>query len=343
MIKLLLNLTEKGLLPDVLIRIGIKGLCKQRLKHIQRYDVEKLAQQTQNFIAKSDAQPIAVETDKANEQHYELPTEFFKLVLGKHLKYSCCRFSGVNQALSDAEQETLALYAQRAQLADGQSVLDLGCGWGSMTLFMAQQYPNSKITAVSNSKSQKTYIDQQAKIRNLNNIEVITCDVNQLSFDNQFDRIISVEMLEHVSNHKKLFKRLAAWLKPEGLMFIHIFSHLLAAYPFEDHGDSDWMAKYFFSGGVMPSKDQFLQYQQAVVLKDQWLLSGKHYENTANAWLKNLDSKKSEVLEIFKATYGKDYKKWFQRWRIFFMACAELFGYSRGNEWVVSHYLFAPR
>lgn len=343
MIKLLLQMAEIGILPDPLVRYGIRVLCKQRLKSINRDDPEKLVEQSNHFIFGCKERVIALETDVANKQHYELPTEFFQLVLGEHLKYSCSLYKDKRQLLSDAEQDTLSLYAKRSKLQNGQTILDLGCGWGSMSLFMAQKYPDSKIVSVSNSKSQKKYIDQQARIRNLNNIQVITCDVNKLKFEKKFDRILSIEMLEHVSNHQELFSRIAKWTKPNGLIFIHIFSHLLAAYPFEINDESDWMAKYFFTGGMMPANNQFLYYQKDLVIQDHWLLNGTNYENTSNAWLINLDCNIQQICHILKSTYGNDYRKWLNRWRIFFMACAELFAYKKGTEWVVSHYLFSPR
>ena len=343
MLKEILKLTELGLIPDTLVRYGIRKLCRQRLKDINRHDPEKLIANSEDYIKHCSNKKIAIETDKANEQHYELPTEFFKLVLGKHLKYSCSQYREKNLSLTEAELHTLQLYAKRAQLTDGQTILDLGCGWGSMSLYMAENFPHSNIVSVSNSKSQKEYIDEQAKLRRLKNINVITCDVNKLTFEQQFDRIISIEMLEHIKNHQRLFTILSQWTKPDGLIFIHIFSHLLAAYPFEIKDETDWMAKYFFTGGVMPADNQFLHYQQDLVIKDHWLLNGTHYEKTSNAWLKNLDAKREQILPILKSTYGDNYKIWLQRWRIFFMACAELFGYKKGTEWVVSHYLFTPR
>lgn len=340
----LLSLVEKKIIPDPIIRFGIRQLCKQRLKEIHRYNPEKLFAKSSKFIKEChDLNKIAEATQEANQQHYELPTEFFKIVLGQHLKYSCSQFNDMTTSLTQAESKTLQLYAQRAQLNDNQKILDLGCGWGSMSLFMAQQYPNAQITAVSNSTSQKKHIESECKLRNINNITVITCDINQLSLNEKFDRIISIEMLEHVKNHKKLFANIASWLTPNGLLFIHIFSHLLAAYPFTINDESDWMAKYFFTGGVMPANHQFLYYQEQLTIQDHWVLNGSHYEKTANAWLKNLDSNTNTILKLFMPVYGKDSQLWLQRWRLFFMACAELFGYKQGNEWIVSHYLFKPR
>lgn len=332
---------EQRYIPDRLIRFGIRNLCKDRLHSLNRNNPELCLENTRHFIQQCNELPhLAEKTDEANEQHYELPTQFFKLVLGKYLKYSCCLYPDNTTTLSEAELLTLRLYEERADIHDGQSILDLGCGWGSLSLYLAKKYPKAAITAVSNSVTQREFITKQINTLQLNNLDVITCDVNHFSTDTQFDRIISVEMMEHVKNHHALFNKISSWLKPDGKLFVHIFCHLLASYPFIAVDDSDWMAKYFFTGGIMPADNQFLYCQDHLKLIDHWHLNGQNYERTANAWLNNLDKHRHEIVKLFTQTYGLDAKIWLQRWRIFFMSCAELFGYANGSEWLVSHYLF---
>lgn len=335
------KLAEQRLLPDVLIRFGIRRLLKQRLSDEFADDVEQQSQRYHDFLATLRNSPIAIETDAANAQHYEVPTAFYQYALGKHLKYSSCYWDSHTRDLDEAEALMLTLTSERAQLLDGQQVLELGCGWGSLTLWMAQHFPNSRITAVSNSNSQREFILQQAQVRSLNNIEVITCDVNQLTLQQQFDRVVSVEMFEHMRNYDHLLKKIADWLKPEGKLFVHVFCHRYLAYPFETDGDDNWMGRYFFTGGLMPARDTLLHFQRHLQLQEQWDISGSHYQKTAEAWLNNTDHHSPAILQLFSDTYGKDDAHlWLQRWRIFFMSCAELFGYRNGNEWLVAHYLF---
>ena len=343
MISRSVRLVEQGWIPDQVIRFGIRHLCKIRLKELARDNPERFIENNRKLYHDATREQIAVETKKANKQHYELPTEFFKLVLGNYLKYSCSYFKTGRETLTEAEVNTLGLYADRAQLIDGQSILDLGCGWGSMTLYMAERYPNSRITAVSNSHTQRQYIESELGKRGLSNVRVITCDINYLELTETFDRIVSIEMLEHVTNHQVLFAKIASWMNNDALMFVHIFTHLLAGYRFMVKDETDWMAQYFFSGGMMPADQQFLHYQKELCVIDHWVLNGSHYEQTANLWLKNMDHHKQKIMTHFKATYGNSYKIWFQRWRVFFMSCAELFAYRNGSEWVVSHYLFTKR
>ena len=341
MIKLLIKMSENQLLPDCLIRFGIRHLLKKRVASLVCQDTEINHRHKMNFIEAMNKETIALVPELANEQHYEVPSKFYDYCLGKHKKYSSCYWTDKTNNLNQSESEALALTASHANLKDGQLVLELGCGWGSLTLWMAKKYPKSKITAVSNSKSQKVYILNEAKKRKLKNIKVITQDMNVFSSQEKFDRVVSVEMIEHMRNHKKLFKNIASWLKPKGMFFMHIFVHQSQPYLFEVEGDDDWMSKYFFSGGMMPSKDLPLYFQDQMKLLSQWDWSGTHYEKTANAWLENLDKNKTRVLPILKETYGeKDGEMWLQRWRIFFMACAELWGYKKGVEWRVGHYLF---
>ena len=279
--------------------------------------------------------------EKANEQHYEVPPKFFELVLGANLKYSSGYWSKEVFSLDESELEMLKITCERAGLVDGQDILELGCGWGSLTCFMAQKFPNSKITAVSNSKDQRNFIQQKNDKLNLQNIKVFTADMNDFSTDEKFDRVISIEMFEHMRNYDELLKRIDGWLKQNGKLFVHIFSHKEVAYPFEDKGDGDWMAREFFSGGQMPSHRLLMSFPDRMKIEKDWRVSGTHYEKTSLAWLRKMDTNKIEVLELFKTTYGeKDASAWFQRWRIFFMSCEVLFGFNEGSEWGVSHYLF---
>ncbi len=338
------ELTEKGLVPDAIIRRGIRALLKQRLDDIRSNDAEQLSTDEHAFIQMMNQSPIAVLTDKANEQHYEVPAEFFQAVLGEHLKYSCGYWKAGNRSLDQSEEDALRLTCEHAQLEDGMEILELGCGWGSLTLWMAQQYPNSKITAVSNSKSQGNYILSKANAANLFNIEVITADMNDFNVAGQFDRVVSVEMFEHMRNYAELYQRVSDWLKPGGKFFKHIFVNRAACYLFEDKDASDWMSRHFFSGGMMPSDALPLHFQDHLKIDNRWRWDGRHYEQTSNAWLAKMDAQKEHLWPLFEETYGKDFASvWWQRWRIFFMACAELFGYNDGQEWWVSHYLFSKR
>ena len=341
MIKVLINLAEKGFLPDLLIRLGIKRLCEQRLREANTLGLEALENSHQQWVDLLTKSPVAIVPEKANEQHYEVPPQFFELVLGANLKYSSGYWSKEVLSLDESEHEMLKITCERAGLVDGQDILELGCGWGSLTCFMAQKFPNSKITAVSNSKDQRNFIQQKNDKLNLQNIKVFTADMNDFSTDEKFDRVISIEMFEHMRNYDELLKRIDGWLKQNGKLFVHIFSHKEVAYPFEDKGDGDWMAREFFSGGQMPSHRLLMSFPDRMKIEKDWRVSGTHYEKTSLAWLRKMDTNKIEVLELFKTTYGeKDASTWFQRWRIFFMSCEVLFGFNEGSEWGVSHYLF---
>ncbi len=339
-----MGFSEKGMLPDQLLRMGIRQLLRSRLKDLQHDDIEFVSSSNRHFIEQMNSSPIAPLPEKANEQHYELPPGFFHKVLGANLKYSCCYWLPETCNLDDAENEALAVTASHAGLGNNQSILELGCGWGSLSLWMASHYPCSRITAVSNSRSQGAYIREQARAQGLSNLEVITADINDFQTDQQFDRIVSVEMFEHLRNYREIYGRVASWLKPEGKFFKHIFVHHSCLYAFEDKAESDWMSRYFFSGGMMPCDDLPMRFQDDLLLEQQWRWEGKHYEKTANAWLENMDAQKDSLMPLFESTYGKDFAKlWWQRWRMFFMACAELFGLDNGQQWWVSHYLFSKR
>lgn len=339
-----LELTEQGYIPDPLIRAGIRRLLRERLREIDAADIETSTARLMNFINDMQQAELAPLPQKANEQHYEVPASFFTRALGKHLKYSSAYWPQGVTTLDEAELAALQETGKHARLENGQQVLELGCGWGSLTLWMAGQYPDSHITAVSNSSSQRDFILQRAAERGLTNLEVITADMNEFAIDRQFDRIVSVEMFEHMRNYPVLFERVAHWLKAEGLFFMHIFVHRNVPYPFDDNSDNDWMSRHFFSGGIMPSDDLPLYFQQHLTLQDRWRWDGRHYQKTANAWLANMDRNKHDLWPILEATYGQGAaNQWWMRWRMFFMACAELFGYDQGQQWWVSHYLFSRR
>ena len=341
--RLALRWTERGLVPDPLIRIGIRRLLKQRLDSLVRDDPAALAEVQARFVAQMDGAPIAPIPEKANEQHYEVPAEFFSQVLGRHRKYSSCYWRPGVDDLDTAEADALRITCEHAGLEDGQEVLELGCGWGSLTLWMAEHFPASSITAVSNSHSQRRYIMAQAEQRQLANLRIITTDMNAFSVDQQFDRVVSVEMFEHMRNYRELFRRVGSWLRADGRFFMHIFCHRVQPYEFVAVDDSDWMSRYFFSGGIMPSDALPCCFDDQMVLQNKWRWDGSHYQRTAEAWLSNMDERREQIMPILAATYGEDQVEcWWTRWRIFFMACAELFGYAGGREWWVSHYLFAP-
>jgi cyclopropane-fatty-acyl-phospholipid synthase len=338
---MLIDLCERGLIPDSLTRLGIRRLCAQRLRDEHDGDAEAAWARFRGLLDELRQSPVAIETAAANEQHYEVPARFFQLCLGKRLKYSSCYYPRGDETLDQGEEAMLALYGERAELADGQRILELGCGWGSLTLWMAERYPNARITGVSNSNSQREHILAQAKARGLGNVEIRTCDVNRLELDEQFDRVVSIEMFEHMRNYATLLGRIARWLKPGGKLFVHIFCHRELMYPFETEGDDNWMGRYFFTGGLMPAADTLLHFQDDLTLEQQWRLNGRHYERTANQWLENQDRHRDEVMAVLREAYGEqEAARWHQRWRMFWMACAELFGYDGGNEWLVAHYRF---
>ncbi len=338
----LLGLAERGMLSDQIIRLGIRRLCAQRLREEHSGDAVAAWNRFQAQLAELHESPVAIHTDAANAQHYELPPRFFELCLGKRLKYSSCYFTNGAETLDQAEEAMLALYLERAQLADGLDILELGCGWGSLTLWMAQHFPQSRITAVSNSASQRLFIEARCRTLGLGNVRVITQDANRLELAPvQFDRVVSIEMFEHMRNYATLLGHIGSWLRPRGKLFVHIFCHRELMYPFETTGDDNWLGRYFFTGGLMPAADTLLWFQRDLQIEQQWRLSGTHYQKTANAWLANQDANRDEILRVLESAYGDQARLWLQRWRMFWMACAELFGYRRGNEWLVGHYLFA--
>ncbi|MDZ7683860.1 MAG: cyclopropane-fatty-acyl-phospholipid synthase family protein [Gammaproteobacteria bacterium] len=334
-----INWVEQGYVPDTVTRIGIRSLVRSRAREEdKRYrDPATL----ERFLERMSAGPVAANAADANTQHYEVPTEFYRQVLGPRLKYSCGWFNEATDSLADAEENMLTLSAERAELADGMAILELGCGWGSMTLWMAERYPNATIVAVSNSSTQKAFIDEAAAARSLANIDVVTADMNDFDPGRRFDRIVSIEMFEHMRNHKVLFERISRWLEPDGKLFFHVFCHRHFPYFFEPRSDADWMAKNFFTGGMMPSFDLPLYSQSSLALEDRWAISGMHYARTCDRWLEQCDANRATVLAAFDA--GDDpvpADVQFHRWRMFFMACRELFAFAGGDEWHVAHYRF---
>ncbi|MYF49174.1 MAG: class I SAM-dependent methyltransferase [Gammaproteobacteria bacterium] len=342
--KALLDLAERGLVPDPLIRFGARRLLGERLRQEHSKDVERASERYAALLDELRVSPVALQTAAANRQHYEVPEAFFRLVLGPRLKYSACYWPEGAQTLADAESAMLELYAQRAELEDGMRILDLGCGWGSFTLWAAARYPNASVLAVSNSTSQGAAIKARARTLGLGNVRVRTADVNSLRIEERFDRVVSIEMFEHVRNYAMLMERIAEWLAPTGELFVHVFCHRHLMYPFETEGEGNWLGRNFFSGGLMPARDTLLHFQESMRIKRRWELSGEHYRKTARAWLENLDSNLEAAIDAL-AGRGDAFaaRRAVQRWRMFFIACEELFGWRRGTEWLVAHYRFGRR
>ena len=334
---------EQGLVPDRVVRLGIRRLLKTRLVEMRDGEAQATAALTQSFIDELSAAPLALLPEKANEQHYEVPAAFFGAVLGPHRKYSGCLWASDTTTLAQAEAAALQATCERAGLVDGQHVLELGCGWGSLTLWMAERYRSSHITALSNSSSQRQHIEAQAAQRGLTNVRVITRDMNDFDTAERFDRIVSVEMFEHLRNWPQAFARVARWLNPQGRFFMLVFAHRGAPYPFVERDASDWMSKHFFSGGMMPSDDLALLCQDDLRVLNRWRWDGTHYQRTSEAWLRNMDDNRSALWPLFERTYGSEAGVWWQRWRLFFMSVAELFAFENGQQWWVSHYLFERR
>jgi cyclopropane-fatty-acyl-phospholipid synthase len=351
-----ISAAEKGWVPTFVLRRAIRSLLDERLRSERAASAEAAHLRVRALIKELNESPIAINTAEANHQHYEVPTEFYKLCLGPRLKYSSGYWSQGVSSLAQAEEAMLALYAERAELKDGQSILDMGCGWGSLSLWLCEKFPSSKVVAVSNSATQRQYIERVAAERGFANLRVITCDMRVFDPGQQFDRIVSVEMLEHMRNYRALFERVASWLHSDGKFFVHIFTHAQYAYPFQDEGEDDWMARHFFTGGIMPSDHLLFAFQEHLRMVDHWRVDGTHYGKTAGAWLSNVDANKEKALALFEkesanspvrakedSTPRKHAIRQYNRWRLFYLACEELWNYANGREWMVSHYLMTKR
>ncbi len=338
-----IELAERGLLPDAVVRAGVRRLLRVRL----RDEAARHRDRDRALAAWVDAMdqgPIALLPEAANAQHYEVSPAFYELVLGKHLKYSAGYWADGEEDLDRAEAAMLALTIERADVRDGQRILELGCGWGSLTLELARRFPAARIVAVSNSRPQREHIEARARARGLRNVTVVTADMNGFEPAERFDRVVSVEMFEHMRNWRALLRRVRTWMEPDGRLFLHVFAHARFAYPFETERDDDWMGQHFFTGGMMPSLDLLDRVADPFEIEARWTVDGTHYARTARAWQRNLLARREDVLALFARDLGpQEARRAFERWSLFFVACAELFGFASGQEWLVAHYRLAPR
>eukprot|EP00591_Stephanopyxis_turris_P003538 CAMPEP_0195520690 /NCGR_PEP_ID=MMETSP0794_2-20130614/17437_1 /TAXON_ID=515487 /ORGANISM="Stephanopyxis turris, Strain CCMP 815" /LENGTH=410 /DNA_ID=CAMNT_0040650103 /DNA_START=8 /DNA_END=1240 /DNA_ORIENTATION=- len=344
----LIPLVYKGLIPDPLIRLGIRIRLADHLCILKAKDAETELSQKLEIIKELKASPIAIATDEANEQHYEVPAMFYQLCLGPRRKYSSGLWPTPKTTFEESEVHMLDLYCERAGLKDGMSIVDLGCGWGSLTLHLAEKYPNAKITGISNSHSQREYILSTAKERgyNVGNITIVTCNVSDdrgaLDVVKDNDRVMSIEMFEHMKNYSFLLRKVSKFLKPDGKLFVHIFTHKTYAYNFE----KGWMSENFFTGGTMPSDDLLLYFADDFSCVNHWRVNGMHYSKTSNWWLKTLDQNwnNGKLKPVLADAYGEGKEReWYVNWRLFYLSCAELWGYAKGEEWIVTHHLFERR
>ena len=338
MLAFAINTAERAPLSDKMTLAGIDFLCsrtKRKLANVPHADELAFAKNMVDF-------PVAIHTDEANRQHYEVPAEFFALVLGPQRKYSSCYYPSETTTLADAETAALAETVKHANIQDGMDILELGCGWGSLSLYLARQFPQSKVTSVSNSASQRAYILTKAQKQGITNLTVITADMNAFAPDGTYDRIVSVEMFEHMSNWRTLMERARSWLNQEGKLFLHVFTHKDRSYRFDQNDPADWIAHHFFTGGIMPAFDLPHRFGDVFTVEAEWRWSGNHYRRTAMDWLANFDREAARITPILQQVYGKDANLWRRRWRLFFLATAGLFGHDDGEVWGVGHYLLTP-
>jgi cyclopropane-fatty-acyl-phospholipid synthase len=332
---------SSGLIPDRLLRRVVRSRVRGLSDSLGRRGPGERADRERAVLSRFEASPIAINTEDVNQQHYDLPPDFFRLILGPRLKYSCCLWPGSVGGLAEAEEAMLALTAERAELADGQHILDLGCGWGSLALWTAERFPGSRVVAMSNSREQGAFIRRVCEERGIVNVEVETAEMGHYEPGRRFDRIVSVETFEHARNHRELMRRIAGWLRPGGRLFVHVFCHRDAVYEFDPDGIGGWMARRFFSGGMMPSWDYLARYQEHLALVDRWQVNGDQYARTLKSWLENLDRHRDSIMPILQQVYGSESARlWMANWRVFFMAAEEMFSLDRGCEYLVGHYLF---
>lgn len=338
MLAFAINTAERAPLTDGMTLTGIDFLCGRTKRRL----AATAATQENLFVDAMNQYPVAVHADEANRQHYEVPAAFFSRVLGPSRKYSCCLYPTEDTTLKEAEVHALAETVKHAAIEDGMTILELGCGWGSLSIYMAAQFPNSRIVSVSNSSSQRAFILATANQRGLTNLSVVTADMNDFSIDQRFDRVVSIEMFEHMSNWRKLLERACDWVKPEGRLFLHVFTHKDRSYRFDHDDPTDWIAHHFFTGGIMPAHDLPHRFADLFAVEEEWRWSGTHYRRTALDWLTNFDREIDRIQPIFTEVYGKDASLWSRRWRLFFLATAGLFGHDNGDVWGVGHYLMKP-
>jgi cyclopropane-fatty-acyl-phospholipid synthase len=337
-------LIARGWVPDFMIRGSIRKRLSQTIHEESKKGQTHGPNRILDFVDELKRAPIAVSTQEESKKPLEMPPRFFETILGRGMKYSSgyWREGVVNLDLSESDMLETTLW--RAEIVDGHNILELGCGWGSLSLLAAFRFPNSRVTAVSNSSLQKSYIEQKAAERGITNLTVITADMNQFETDEKYDRVVSIEMFEHMRNYEKLLDKISSWLTPEGKLFVHLFCHHKYAYLYESSNRRDWIARYFFKGGIMPSENLLLYFDNKFQIENRWKIPGTHYQKTCRAWLERMDKNKDGILQIFREVYGaKDAKRWMSRWRVFFMSCEELFGYKNGEEWYVTHYLLKKK